>query len=362
MTSQAPADTAESVARAYRFQRFSTALLIDDMAFSRQAPGPGDPVPAFDLPTLDGGRFRSDDLGHLPVLLVTCPVTESAGPVLRRLHAQFGDRVRLVLVNTREAHPGDVFGQPQTFEEKWDHATELRRHHDIGFEVAVDDLDGRLHRALTPKPNSAYLLGPHGIIRYRAQWANDERGLRTALTHAAHGRHPARGPSRGMIRPLLRAVGHLPGVIRFAGPRVERDVWIAAPPLALLGGCRGCTPCSLQTGAASPLSQRSPPSPWSSSRRWLPEVCRRTHLARLNRSDNRWPGRGQSAPIRSGHDPQSIFPNGRWGLPSAPGLAARAEPPLRQPGPRGARRRGPVGRADQGAGKRIQGELDGMVQ
>ena len=238
MTSQASAG-AESTARAYRFERFSTALLIDDMTFGRQAPGPGDKVPAFDLPTLDGGRFRSDDLGARPVLLVigsrTCPITESSGPVLRRLHAEFGDRIRFVLVNTREAHPGDVFGQPQTFEEKRDHATELRRHHDIGFEVAVDDLDGRLHRALTPKPNSAYLLDPQGIIRYRAHWANDERGLHAALTHIVQGRNPARGRSRGTIRPLLRAVGHLPGVVRFAGPRVERDVWSAAPPLALLG-------------------------------------------------------------------------------------------------------------------------------
>jgi hypothetical protein len=239
MTSQVSPGNADPAARAYRFHRFSTALLIDDMTFGRQAPGPGDPVPAFDLPTLDGGRFRSDDLGGLPVLLITgsrtCPITESAGPVLRRLHAEFGNQIRFVLVNTREAHPGDRFGQPQTIEEKWDHATELRRHHDIGFEVAVDDLDGRLHRALTPKPNSAYLLDDRGIIRYRAHWANDERGLRAALTGVSQGRHPARGHSRGMARPLLRAVGHLPGVIRFAGPRMERDVWLAAPPLALLG-------------------------------------------------------------------------------------------------------------------------------
>jgi hypothetical protein len=239
MTETATHEPAGSVARAYRFQRFSTPLLIDDMTFGRQAPGPGDPIPAFDLPTLDGGRFRSDDLGDRPVLLVvgsrTCPITESAGPVLRRLHAEFGDRIRFVLVNTREAHPGDTFGQPQTFAEKWDHAAELRSHHRIDFEVAVDDLDGRLHRALTPKPNSAYLLAPEGVIRYRAHWANDERGLRTALADIAQGRNPERGRSRGMVGPLLRGVGHLPGVVRFAGSRVERDVWIAAPPLAVLG-------------------------------------------------------------------------------------------------------------------------------
>jgi hypothetical protein len=239
MPDTATHENAETVARAYRFERFSTPLLLDDMTFGRKAPGPGDPVPAFDLPMLDGGRLRSDELGERPVLLVvgsrTCPVTESSGPVLRRLHAQFGDRVRFVLVNTREAHPGAVFGQPQTFAEKWEHATELRKHHRITFEVAVDDLDGRLHRALTPKPNSAYLLDPQGIIRYRAHWANDERGLHTALDHITQGRHLVRGRSRGMAGPLLRAVGHLPGVVRFAGSSVERDVWIAAPPLAVLG-------------------------------------------------------------------------------------------------------------------------------
>jgi hypothetical protein len=38
-----------------------------------------------------------------------------------------------------------------------------------------------------------------------------------------------------MVRPLLRATGHLaPGVVRFAGRQVERDVWTAAPPLAVL--------------------------------------------------------------------------------------------------------------------------------
>jgi thiol-disulfide isomerase/thioredoxin len=231
----APADTA---ARAYRFQRFRTALLIDDLTFGSQAPGPGDQVPAFDLPTLDGGRFSSSDLGGRPVLLAvgsrTCPVTESAGPVLRRLHAEYGDKVRFVLVNTREAHPGDLFGQPQTPQEKWAHAAELRRHHDIPFEVAVDDIDGTLHRALTPKPNSAYLLDPAGTIRYRAHWANDERGLRSALSACIQGRTPVRDRSRAMVRPLLRATGHLPAVVRFAGPRVERDVWIAATPLAVL--------------------------------------------------------------------------------------------------------------------------------
>ena len=213
-------------------------MLIDDLTFGGKAPGPGDQIPAFDLPLLDGGRFRSDDLGELPVLLVfgsrTCPITESAGPILRTLHSEFGDRVRFVLVNTREAHPGNIIAQPQTFEQKWAHAEELRRHHAVRFDVAVDDIDGRLHRAFTPKPNSADLIDPAGMIRYRAHWANDERGLRQALDQIVRGRVPARGRSRGMVGSFMRAVGHLPGVVGVAGRKVERDVWLAAPPLAIL--------------------------------------------------------------------------------------------------------------------------------
>lgn len=228
-----------STGAAYRFNRFGTALLIDDMTFSRDAPGPGDRMPAFDLATVDGGRFRDTDLGALPVLMVfgsrTCPVTESAGPVLRRLHAQFGDQVRFVLVNTREAHPGDVVGQPDTFAVKYRHAVHLREHHAIDFEVAVDDIDGRLHRAMSPKPNSAYLIDPSGVIRFRAHWANDEAALRAALADVTAGRIPARARSRAMAGPLMRAIGHLPGIVRYAGRRVERDVWLAAPPLAVLG-------------------------------------------------------------------------------------------------------------------------------
>ncbi|GAB2508691.1 TlpA family protein disulfide reductase [Nocardiopsis aegyptia] len=234
-----PAPTDDAAGRAYRFERFRTGLLLSDMSFPPDAPGAGDRIPAFDLATLDGPRFTSTDLGPLPVLLVfgsrTCPVTESAGPVLRRLHEEFGAAVRFVLVNTREAHPGQLVPQPRTFERKWEHALDLRRHHALRFEVAVDGIDGEAHRAFGPKPNSAYLVDPDGTIRYRAHWANDEGGLREALSAAVLGRAPARGHSRGMAGSLLRAVGHLPGTVRAAGSRVERDVWLAAPPLALLG-------------------------------------------------------------------------------------------------------------------------------
>lgn len=223
---------------AYRFDTFTTGLLLADMRYRRGDPGPGDPLPTFDLPTLDGSRLRSDALGSLPVVLIfgsrTCPITHSAVPRLKRLAQDHADRVRFVLVYTREAHPGGLVGQPRTAEDKQRHAASLRDDHSLDFEVAIDDLDGGLHRRLGPKPNSAYVVDPEGIIRYRAHWANDDAGIRRALDAVLDGRRPRRGRSRAMVRPLMAGAGHLPTIVRVAGSEVERDVWRAAPPLAVL--------------------------------------------------------------------------------------------------------------------------------
>ncbi|KUP91237.1 deiodinase-like protein [Tritonibacter horizontis] len=228
----------------YAYDRFTTGLILDDLRFRRSDPGPGDPLPAFDLACVgatdeEPGRLRSDMLGPRPVLLVfgsrTCPVTVSARAPLARLHAEFGAKIRFVLVNTREAHPGEYIPQPKTQAQKHAHARQLGAFMGAHFEVVVDTIDGRLHRALGPKPNSAYLVSPDGVILYRAHWANDMDGLVPALAAAAAGRRPTQSKSRALIRPLLRAIGHLPSVIETGGPKVERDVWRAVAPFAVLG-------------------------------------------------------------------------------------------------------------------------------
>lgn len=226
-----------SLGAAYRFDTFRTGLLLGDMRFRSSDPGPGEQAPDFALDLLDGGTITNRTLGPRPVLIVfgsrTCPVTESAVPRLQGLHSEFGSDVRFVLVNTREAHPGEHISQPGTFEEKRAHAETLRAHHGISHEVAVDDVHGTVHRLFGPKPNSAYLIRPDGTISYRAHWANDDRGLREAIT-ATLADAQFRGQSRAMVRPLMRAVGHLPGIVRAGGGKIERDVWRAAPPLAVL--------------------------------------------------------------------------------------------------------------------------------
>jgi thiol-disulfide isomerase/thioredoxin len=223
----------------YRFERLALPLVLKDLYFSKDDPGPGDRVPKFDLPTVDGGRFRSSDLaGASPTLLIfgssTCPVTDNAAPGLNELYRRFGERVRFVMVNVREAHPGKAFPQPKTPDEKRTHAERLRNLHGFQFEVAADDVDGTLHRALSPKPNSAYVLGAEGTILFRAQWANDTKALAEALEAIAAGKAPRRSQSGGVVKPMLRMFGNIAPALDRAGAGAWADMWRVAPPLAAM--------------------------------------------------------------------------------------------------------------------------------
>lgn len=223
----------------YRFERLALPFVLKDLYFNRDDPGPGDRVPEFDLPTVGGGRFRSADLAETgPALLVfgssTCPVTDNAAPGLNELYLRFGDRVRFVMVNVREAHPGKAFPQPRTLDAKMAHAEQLRNLHGFEFEVAVDDVDGTLHRALGPKPNSAYVLGADGTILFRAHWANDTSALGAALDAIVAGESPGRLQSGGLVKPMLRMFRNIGPALDRAGSGAWADMWRVAPPLAAI--------------------------------------------------------------------------------------------------------------------------------
>ena len=233
-------EDSQDVERRYRYDHLQLRLVLRDMYFSRDDPGPGDCVPDFDLPALSGGRFRSTDLGVTgPALLIfgsyTCFVTDSAAPGLKELHARFGDRVRFVMVDVREAHPGQAVPQPRALGEKMAHAKLLRDLHGFDFEVAVDDVDGSLHRALSPKPNSAYVLDKDGMNLFRARWANDTRALATALETIVAGESPSRTQIGGLTPPMLRLSRNIAPVLDRAGGGAWRDMWLVVPPMAAMG-------------------------------------------------------------------------------------------------------------------------------
>jgi hypothetical protein len=152
--------TMPTTARAdYRCEHFQLRHMLADLRFDQDGPGPGDRLPELRLLTIDGETIELDALDR-PHLFVfgsnTCPMTAAAAAPLDRLRARFGDEVRFVLVQVREAHPGEHLGQADSFEQKVAQARRLRAALGVDLTVAVDELDGRFHTSLDPKPNAAY--------------------------------------------------------------------------------------------------------------------------------------------------------------------------------------------------------------
>jgi hypothetical protein len=83
--SPTPIAPAADAGEAYRFTRFRTALLIDDLTFDRNAPAPGDHLPAFDLPGRLSrlfGRLPKDRRGAAAAALSAAAVILSAAVII----------------------------------------------------------------------------------------------------------------------------------------------------------------------------------------------------------------------------------------------------------------------------------------
>ena len=224
----------------YRYRRFTTRLLFRDMRFARKATGPGDSFPAFELLTTTGDRLVNGDVfGDRPVLFIfgsmTCPMTASSAPSVQNLYAEFGERVKFVMLYVREAHPGENFAQSETMEDKLESARALQEFYGIEWTVAADNIDGDLHRALDPKPNAAFLTNSKGDVLFRSLWAADYNALHQALEDAAAGRAMISTQSNALFGPVTRAMGMVREVMERGGPQAVSDLWRAGFPMALAG-------------------------------------------------------------------------------------------------------------------------------
>ena len=151
-------------------------------------------------------------------------MTASAGPALKRLDADFGDRVAFATLYVREAHPGEHYPQPDSFEQKLAHARVYQARDQIPWPVAVDNVEGDLHRALTPKPNAAYLMDTGGNVAFRALWSNDERVLRQGLEAFLAEPLPPVGERTPRLIPLMKGMGMMYELLSFSGPQAKQDV------------------------------------------------------------------------------------------------------------------------------------------
>lgn len=167
-------------------------------------------------------------------------MTASAGPALKGLFAEHGDRISFLTVYIREAHPGSRYPQPITREEKIAHARAYKERDGIPWTIAVDDIAGSFHRSLDPKPNNAYFIDDHGRIVFRLLWSNDDAGLRQGaeiLLSAEPSAHT--GESRARVLPMLRGLGLMDDVLGGPGDTARRDVRRAMPEVYALARLAG---------------------------------------------------------------------------------------------------------------------------
>jgi hypothetical protein len=217
----------------YNYPAFERRMIADDMRFGG-GPRPGEPAPPIDLPTVSGEGFRlADCRGLRPVLLefgsITCPMAAGARPALLRLWRDFGDRVELVSVYVREAHPGERYPRHESLEQKMAHARDWAERDPRPWTVAVDRLDGAVHRAYRPLPNSVYLIDSSGHVAFRALWAAAERLLRKKLEELlaaeAKGALPADlGERANRLLPLFHGAVEFDDTMARAGEKAARDV------------------------------------------------------------------------------------------------------------------------------------------
>ena len=224
----------------YRFDRFRLGLILDDMKFNKESLRPGDSIPRFDLLASDGSQFQLDEYAAgRPVLLVTgsvtCPMTAASTPDLKSLYEKYGETVAFVLLYVREGHPGEHTPQPKTIEDKLQHARALQEIFGVNWPVAVDDIDGSLHRALDAKPNSLHLIDASGKIVFRSLWAGDTIAVEQAVGQLVRGEGLTKTESQKMVGPVVRSGGYISEVLETGGKAAVRDAWLAAPPMILLG-------------------------------------------------------------------------------------------------------------------------------
>jgi cytochrome c-type biogenesis protein CcmH/NrfG len=160
----------------------------------------GKTAPDVELRRPEGGTFRLSSLRGQPVVLAfgsyTCPQFRHGAPVLNRLHQRFGDRVKLLLVYIREAHPkgeswqstinereGISLPEASSEAERVAHAALARKRLDIRYEVTVDGMDGLLETAFGAFPSHAFVVDATGKVTFAT--ALDEASLQPAALEAA---------------------------------------------------------------------------------------------------------------------------------------------------------------------------------
>lgn len=251
-------DLADS--RAYNIERFRLRHAFGDLRRLRGMPRPGEPAPDFHRPSVFDGSVRLSALRGRPVLVRfvsrTCPLSAAVVEPFRGLYAEFGDRVHVIDVYARQAHPGQRLPSHHSFGEKVADAASYAREHAIGWPVLVDDLFGSVHLAYGGLSSACYLIDAEGNVAFRQAWAHAPTMYAAIERLLDEGGVGVVGRGSDYRPHLLAAVSDGWPSLRRAGAGAIGDLAKVAPPIPALFwlGHR-------LRSALHPITQRSRPLP-----------------------------------------------------------------------------------------------------
>jgi hypothetical protein len=103
---------------------------------------------------------------------------------MEEMAARYANRsVRSVFLYTREAHPGENFRHHTSMPDKRNNARAFKAEFAVKRQILIDDLEGTAHRAYGMLPNMSWIIGPGGMIHYKATWT-DPADIEDALKYA----------------------------------------------------------------------------------------------------------------------------------------------------------------------------------
>jgi len=77
-----------------------------------------------------------------------------------------------VFIYTHEAHPGENYRHHGSMDDKRHHAHAFQTEFNVRRPMLLDDLEGTVHRAYGTLPNMTWIIGPGGLIHYKAAWTD----------------------------------------------------------------------------------------------------------------------------------------------------------------------------------------------
>ena len=191
----------------YNFEHFRIRHMAAELL--RTGLAPGTPAPEFELPGTQDGCVRLSDLRGQPVLLhfvsYTCPVIRGGVTTMNELYRLYGDRMLIVEVLIRQAHPGERHSAYRAYGDKAQDARDYAHEEHTPWPVLIDDLTGSVQTAYGGLAAAVYLIDAHGTVAFCGTWGQSP-ALRTAiddlLAHGGVGSPAGKGTDR---RPHLAA-------------------------------------------------------------------------------------------------------------------------------------------------------------